>query len=214
MRHFRVPHFCLLAETVAILSCAVVASAQVTLQPRASTAVASKLATLAITPVPYNMVAFNARLSAAVKPTVRGWVQSEARALAGRKLAPDAMLATARGDVLGRFSGQTLAAADVETLIMLVMTQCAKDAQADLEALLAQMKATNAARRAQRQAATAMNQAAAAVRAKADSLYDLTEGEMLQLQQAMDRKSQLEQMISNVMKAGADAASAAIVNLK
>lgn len=214
MRHFRVPHFCLLAAPVAILSYTVVASAQVTVQSRASTAVASKLATLAITPVPYNMVAFNARLSAAVKPTVRGWVQSEARALAGRKLAPDAMLATARGDVLGRFYGQTLAAADVETLVMLVMTQCAKDAQTELEALLAQMQATNAARRAQRQAAMTYEQAAAAKRAQADSLSDLTEQEMLMLQQVMEKKSQLEQMISNVMKSGSEASGAAIANLK
>ncbi|MCX5760412.1 MAG: hypothetical protein NTW72_02725 [Gemmatimonadetes bacterium] len=214
MRHFRVPHFSLLAAPVAILSCAVVASAQVTVQPRASTAAALNIATLAIKPMPYNMAAFNARLSAAVKPTVRGWVQSEARALAGRKLSPDAMLATARGDVLGRFSGQTLASADVETMAMLVMTECAKEAQAELEALLAQMNATNAARRAQRQAAMTYEQAAAAKRATADSLSDLTAGEMFVLQQVMDKKSQLEQMISNVMKSGADAASAAIVNLK
>ncbi len=207
MRHFRVPHFCLLAAPVAILSCAVVASAQVTLQPRASTAASLNIATLAIKPVPSGLIAFNARLSASVKPTVRAWVQSEARALAGRKLAPDAMLATARGDVLGRFSGQTLLTAEVETMAMLVMSECARDAQADVEALLAQMQATSAARRAQRQAATP-------AKAKADSLSDLTAGEMLLLQQAMDKKSQLEQMISNVMKAGADAASAAIVNLK
>ena len=49
---------------------------------------------------------------------------------------------------------------------------------------------------------------------KRDSLSDMSQQDALVLQQLMDQKSQLETMISNVMKAGSDAQAAVVSNLK
>jgi hypothetical protein len=198
MRIIRTPRLILLAAPAALLICSAAASAQVA---------ALNPATIVIKPVPAGIVTFNAQLMAAVSPTVSGWVQGEARALLARRLAPRDMLASARSDVLGRFSGQSIVAADVETMVQLVMAEITNDARADLEMMLADMKATAAARSAMRSAATS-------AKAKADSLGGLTVDEMARLQAAIDQKSQLEQMISNIMKAGADAASATLRSLK
>jgi len=44
----------------------------------------------------------------------------------------------------------------------------------------------------------------AELKAKKDKLSEMSQQDMLQLQQAMDKKSQLETMISNTMKASSD----------
>ena len=50
--------------------------------------------------------------------------------------------------------------------------------------------------------------------AKQDAVTGITDQDMLQLQQAMDRRSQLETMLSNLMKKAADAQSNLVGNLK
>lgn len=47
-----------------------------------------------------------------------------------------------------------------------------------------------------------------------DSLSDMSTQDMLQLQAAMEKKGQLEQMISNTMKATSDTSSGIAANLK
>ena len=47
-----------------------------------------------------------------------------------------------------------------------------------------------------------------------DSISELNQEDMLQLQQLMEKKSQLEQMISNVMKAAAESQNNITKNLK
>jgi hypothetical protein len=49
---------------------------------------------------------------------------------------------------------------------------------------------------------------------KAESIDEMSQMDMLQLQQAMDQKGQLETLISNVMKAGYEGGQAAIQALK
>jgi hypothetical protein len=49
---------------------------------------------------------------------------------------------------------------------------------------------------------------------KKDSISEMGEMDMLMLQQLMDKKTQLEQMISNVMKAGYEGGQSAIQALK
>jgi conjugal transfer/entry exclusion protein len=49
---------------------------------------------------------------------------------------------------------------------------------------------------------------------KADSIAEMNDMDMLQLQQMMDKKGQLETMISNVMKAGYEGGQAAVQALK
>lgn len=49
---------------------------------------------------------------------------------------------------------------------------------------------------------------------KRDSMSELSQQDTLMLQQLMEQKSQLETMISNVMKAGSDAQSSLVSNLK
>lgn len=47
-----------------------------------------------------------------------------------------------------------------------------------------------------------------------DSISDMTQADMLQLQQLMNQKGQLEQMISNTMKASSETQSGLAANLK
>jgi hypothetical protein len=52
------------------------------------------------------------------------------------------------------------------------------------------------------------------VPSKGDSLGDLTSSDMLRLQQTMDRKSQVESLISNMLKAYEQTAGGLVGNLK
>lgn len=186
---------------------AVTAEAQ-ELRPAGAAALNADAMTLR--PLPPDAVALNSRLSAVLNPAVRGWVQSEARSIAARNLAPDAMLAAARSDIAGRFAGQTLGVTDVDALVMLVMMQTSMDAQADLKALVAEVQAS-AARKRQARAAIAAQKTQ---KPKADSLGDLTDEQQLRLQMAMERRSKTEQTLSHIMKKVSATSSSIIQNLK
>jgi hypothetical protein len=52
------------------------------------------------------------------------------------------------------------------------------------------------------------------VNSEKDSIDEMSQMDLLRLQQMMEKKSQLETMISNIMKAGFEAGQAAIQALK
>jgi hypothetical protein len=59
-----------------------------------------------------------------------------------------------------------------------------------------------------------VNAKIAALKAKKDSMSEMSQQDAFHLQQAMEQKSQLEQMISNVMKASSDSQQSAATDLK
>jgi len=60
----------------------------------------------------------------------------------------------------------------------------------------------------------ALQQLGAQMQLQADGLDDLSQQDQLQLQMLMDKRSQFEQMLSNIMKSQQDTASSVVSNLK
>ena len=94
--------------------------------------------------LPEGAEALHARLASRLAPSVRSWVGGEARTLARAGGDAGALRAAAQA----RFAGQLGAAggADIEALAFLVLMQATRDAEADLKAIMAQVKAANAAK--------------------------------------------------------------------
>jgi hypothetical protein len=160
-----------------------------------------------IAPLPAQAIALQARLAPKLSPTARGWVQDEAKTLAGRRLNADPMLAMARKDVEARFAGQKLSATDIDAMVTLVMTQIATDAENDLRAQMAAMEAATKKKQAQRDAADAMKD-------KKDSLGDMSQQDQMVMQMYMDRRSKAEEALSNILMKSGDASAAIVGNLK
>lgn len=96
--------------------------------------------------LPAGAEALHAKLAAGLPPSVRSWVEAEGRK-AGRSVRAGTFDAVAvRAAARSRFAGQTFADMDIEALVMLVMMQAARDAEEDLKAIMAEMKAANAAK--------------------------------------------------------------------
>jgi hypothetical protein len=197
----------LVTTVAAWLLLAVPAEAQV-LRPMGAAALNAD--SMALWPQQPDAVALNSRLSAVLNPAVRSWIQSDARSIAARNLASDAMLATARSDIAGRFAGQKLGATDVESLVVMMFMVISMDAQADLKAMLGEIDANRAKKRQARAAPAAQK----TQKLQADSLSDLTNEQQLRLQIAMERRSKTEQMLSNIMKKVSATNSSLIQNLK
>lgn len=187
-----------------------------------------------------------ARLIPTLQPAVREWVGVEAR-----KVSKDAKVSmeSIKTDIQTRFAGQTLAAADIDTLALLVMAEATQNARNDMKASMENLKDISSRKAAQRQAAVNINKAAVDVQgaaqlnvrpaatnqptraatlttahgtqisanitpAKIDPVTEISDQEMLQLQRTMDQRSQLETLLSNMLKASSDTQSALISNLK
>ena len=88
-------------------------------------------------------IALHANLVARAKPGVRDWVGQEAQKLRRELKIEEAVV---RNDIKTRFAGQSLASMDIEALAMMVMMQCARDADEDLRTLLAEIKTANEAK--------------------------------------------------------------------
>jgi hypothetical protein len=187
-----------MSACVSLALCSTAISAQV--RPASAT---STIQLQQLSPV---LVARQAKLAPVVKPGVQGWVDSEARSIAARKLDADAAHAVIVHDAGTRFAGQTLSNGDVEALAFLVMMQAAKSADDDLKSMMQQMKEANDRRARLR-----------TDKSKADSLKkldELSEMEQIRLQTMMDRRSKYETMLSNILKKMSDTSGAIISNLK
>lgn len=133
---------------------------------------------------------------------------------------------------------------DIMAAAHLVMMEASKSAREDLRAMMANVKAANAAKPGTRSgppAAPCAGQTTAdwracllaietklaklpadparaalirSIRDKLDSMSDLNQKDQVQLQKMMDQKAQLEQMISDLMKRLDDTSNAMVANIK
>ena len=159
---------------------------------------APAVTTAAIHPLPPPAVQKNAQLSPWLSPPARTWVNTEASTLLKSGATTDAMMATARRDASARFAAAHLSPRDIDTLVFLVLMQAANDNQQDLKQLMAQSKSQRPANAA----------------APSNTMSDMSQEQQLKLQQAMERQSQAEQTISNIMKSMNDTANGILSNLK
>jgi hypothetical protein len=160
-------------------------------------------ASITIQPLPPRAGALQARLSPALSSPVRAWVQSEAAVIAGKSLSPDALLLQAKNDVTARFAGQKMLAADVDAMVIMVLTAAANSAQDDLKNLMDGVKLANSRKSSARPGVS-----------KADALTDMSSEQQMRMQMYMDRRAKLESTLSNLLKKSSETASQITQNLK
>jgi hypothetical protein len=211
-------HRALAAAGAAVLIAAAFANAQAPVaapaRPVNSTAVLQTVANaqaMAVKPMPANLAAIHAKISPRLSPPARTWVESEAKVIAGRQLNAHQMTAMARQDVMKRFAGQGLQNMDVEALVMCVMMQASADAQYELKDQLAQLQKANSQKQQLRIEENAMKQAQ---KNQKDQIADLTQEQQLQMQMVMDRLTQSDEAMSNMLKKLEDTDSSILQNLK
>jgi hypothetical protein len=127
-------------------------------------------------------------LFAKASPAVRSWVDAEVRKL---RPMPRVELAMVASDARQRFASAAppLTPAQADVLAAMALYQTAKD-----------VESTFVMRDGSRD--------------KKDSVGDMSQQAMFELQQMMDQKAQLEAMISKVMRASSDTQSALVASLK
>ena len=174
------------------------------------------------TPTPEAVVSQQGALVARLRPEARKQLEAAARDYRARleraantratkspqEHARDAA-ASLRGGALGT---------DIEALALIVMAQAASDAEADLRAVLVELKETQRTKEDLRRFLEYRKQRRAGVKAPLptglDSLSELGEMESLRLQMAMDRASKMMSTLANLLKRIADTQSAIAQNLK
>jgi hypothetical protein len=133
------------------------------------------------------------------------WVAAEGSKVSKATLSLDSVRAAARQKLSA--GGGAPTEADIDALVLLVLQSAQKDAAADLHRLMAEMQANAEKKKALRDAQQKMKE-------KKDAISEMNEQDQLALQMAMDRKSKLEQAISNLMKKSSDTSQTIIQNLK
>ena len=116
---------------------------------------------------------------------------------------------------------------DILELVYLVMRQAAEDAEADLKGVMDEIRARNERLRNWRKLAAdleahhdgAANEglirsAGKVIAEQLSTPSDMSELMQLRLQMALDRRSKLEEVLSNLLKKQSDTAAAIIGNLK
>jgi hypothetical protein len=166
---------------------------------------------MAVKPMAANVAAIHAQLSPRLSAPARTWVESEAKVIAGGQLKAHEMVATARRDVTQRFAGQGLQNMDVEALVACVMMQASEDAQNELKDQLSQLQKASSQKKQLRAEENAMKQAKKNMN---DQIADLTQEQQLQMQRVMDRMTQADDAMSNVIKKLKDTDSQILRNLK
>ena len=118
---------------------------------------------------------------------------------------------------------QNVAGADVEALAFVVLMNAAQDAQDDLKAILAEVRALNRQKSRLRElletVAREDAQLAERLRSEYEELFvgtddDFGETTSVRLQMALDRRSKLLETLSNVLKKLADTEGSIVQNLK
>ena len=97
--------------------------------------------------------------------------------------------------------------ADIEQLVVQVLAQANKDANADLRDQMAVVKRNNAQKQALRNSTTNAKD-------QKDNLPDMSETDQMKLQLLQDRKAKLEQLLSDMMKKTSDTADSVTKNMK
>ena len=177
-------------------------------------------------------------IASKLSPTARLKLQNVATSL---RQSPTISEVSARAAILSAFPGANLGAADIDALMFVVMMDAAQDAQKDLNAIMAEVKAIDKQKESLRQELSKLNALTNSthvrkarvplasfnvppplpkgatvdqMKDRLDSLSELGETESLRLQMAMDRLSKLMQTLSNLEKKAADTASSIVKNLK
>lgn len=190
MHRFHLPQVSLAVLMATHVFCAREAQGQ-RVTPRPVRAVALNPSTIVIQPLPATALALQARLTPLLSPSAGAWVQSEAIAIAGQNLPPDALISVVMNDVAARFAGQKLLGTDVVAMALMVVTQAVESADADLKAAMAAMAA-----------------------AQRGTMSDVSEAQQLRLQAAMDRRAKLFSTLSNLLKKSSETASTITANIK
>jgi len=136
----------------------------------------------------------------------RPWVAAEGSRLAkANNLSLESVKRVARQKLAVK--GVSPSDPDVEALAVQLLQQANEAAEADLKQLQAEMKAAAERKKAQREAQQKMKEAK-------DNLAEVSAADQMHLQQAMDRKAKLEQLLSQLMKKASDTSQAVTGNLK
>jgi hypothetical protein len=116
-------------------------------------------------------------------------------------------------------------ASDIEALVQIVMLEAAHDAEDDLKAALAAVRAVDKAKAGQREWREALKSDAdlrkedlqrivSAMNDKKSALDDLRQEMAVNLQMAMDRKTKMLEMLSTILKKETDTAQNIVRNMK
>lgn len=107
---------------------------------------------------------------------------------------------------------------DIEVLTLLVMAEAAREAEADLRALLEEMKQSQRSKEELRRFAEyrRMKRSGAQVKVPTglDAMDALSETDSLRLQRALERLSRMMEALSNLLKKVADTQSGIVQNMK
>lgn len=102
-------------------------------------------------------------------PSLRDWVSARARLIVDseEEFDPEAIA----GDATARLAGQDFSTADVEVLVQLVLAESARQADADLQDMMEQMRTANQRKAELREAATAQRAQSKAISAQTRAEY-------------------------------------------
>jgi hypothetical protein len=172
------------------------------------------------------------KLSQRLKPEVRAHLEAAGREVSARlaQRSPPGQKPRTPLDVAREVAKTSLpnlgalANGDIETLVVLVMMEAARSADADLKALLVELKRANTSRAQLRQFQASRAAGAAELRGAmkaeyadagaGDSLYSLGELQQARLMMVMDRMAKYEAIIENMLRKIDDTQSSIISNMK
>ncbi len=128
------------------------------------------------------------------------------------------MIAMAQSDAKSRFAGQGMSGMDVEQFVQMVMYQAAQDTQNDLRDQLAAVQKSNQQKAAQRAAADVQKQQSTAMKDTLknhqDATGDVSQEQQLKMQTYMNRMSQAEKALSDMLQRMSQTSSGILANLK
>jgi len=163
---------------------------------------APKSAAVQVRPVPNEAVRLNSRFIANLSPSAHAKVQAAGAKLAAaikqQTMSPAQIQSGARGFAAQSFPG--VASSDIDAVCYMVMMEAANDNGADLQQTMNQVQQTTASKQAVRQASNSMS--------------DMNSQQQMSLQMAMDRRDQLLEAISNMMKSVSNTQSSIVQNMK
>ncbi len=155
---------------------------------------AARFAGAAEPQIPQQAKVIQARFIPVLKLAVREWISQEAKKVSRSSVMNEAAV---KADIQTRFVGQSLAGGDIETLILLVMTEAAQDAEKDLKAAMAEMKATNEKKAAQREAANKLKREETGIKAAARQEYTRPATTNLQVRPGLVKRQSVNQSVED-----------------
>lgn len=144
--------------------------------------------------IPQQAKVVQTRLVPNLKPAVREWISEEAKKVSRSSVVNEAAV---KADIQTRFAGQSLAGGDIEALTLLVMTEAAQDAEKDLKAAMAEMKATNEKKAAQREAANKLKREESGIKATARQEYTRPATTNLQVRPGLVKPQSVDQAVDS-----------------